>query len=1094
MLSTEYAIQMKGFTLFRDHADKRKYYYLPKGDVRIADDGRKLNYFAYVDSSMKGTVEEKGGFLTLEVELGPSEQELTDLKNEFANLLPYAKKQALAEKRAKGEPANESDWEDEDDFSSDKEFVLAPVQFKDGDVKLMVMGKDGSTENPLSQVKIVGTVKPSLFGKQTAVFSVRLQGKDADLMYQMLTVSKKDGNAPVLEFEDDMSDEEKAKKLEEENAKKYINSQIAVVYDLTYKGIEPAHYVKITVDFKYIEDYWNHHFELDADFNMDQKDSGKGKSGQGSSQLNNANADSAKSGGTGSGGTGTGGAGQSGGTGSGGQGQSGSNPTESKTGKGSTKSQSNISIAADVDVDVMFKDLINAGAIVIQQIDFLGDNSGSPLGADDPTAIKLVKQLLSAELFDPTPLPSEDFSVLKGKETTKPEEAKDGKQGAAKDDKQGAAKAPEGGQGSDKTDAPTNPAGKQAAASGETQAETAQAETAQTETAQAETTQAAKSQTSNLRTPDVSVVKQVAAATQEALASVLQASAKKTFPRFLTVAGEDKKITLDEWLKGGFEEDDYDKYAVVDNDGYTPYYKIKIKSDRRFPAFSTAAGEDGLIHLDEWIKAGCKREDWRTYARIGEDQYKKYQEEHETKCEATPQTEKTKTTTSDVGDVIAAVGAVAGATETIASSIGKAAGQVKETVQEVKDAVQPVASAITAVSNPAAAAVSAIEWKLDARMAYSYKKRHLSESLTRTYIFNRQIAMNQVIHPSGMLSVHGTSFDVNKQVTVGRLGEGPFRHHEIVISSALDFDTYHIDEILVDINHVDSTGTVVRLSKDKPKDTVEFYSEHYRVDSEEGGGTAASFAQDDTEGKEAYKKGEMLSYKVTVIFKSLSVKGFDGADREKVLFENVQRYTSGKTIVIGPKDIECIHPIDIQTGSLDLGKKYSSAIVSLIDAESGSENLSVYNQTLTPSTSKIVLMNPDKSYKAQIQYNIDESYAQVPVTKRKFTVTTKVLKASELVINDPDAGMVRVSTTGGAATFETVRSIVIKFSQGGKEQSFMLSKAEPVYYYVTDYNPDAPEKIIVESVKVNYLDGHSEFITPDIKEFTTEYNAYKLDV
>ena len=1041
MLSTEFAIEMLGFTLFRDHADKRKYYYLPKGDVRIAEKGKKLNYFAYVDSSMKGTLEEKGGFLTMEVNLGPNKDELNKLKSEFTKLLPYAKKQALAEKRAKGEPVNESEWADEDSISSDTEFVLAPVQFKDGNVKLMVLGEDGSSENPLSQVKIVGSVKPSLFGEQTAVFSVRLQGKEADLMYQMLTVSK--------------------------DNEKYINSHIAVVYDLTYKGIEPAHYVKITVDFKYIEDYWNHHFELDANFDMDQKGSGKSKSSSDANQSDSTNA--AKAGGDG-------------------KDNPNANPnpdTPPSAGNnaksGSEKTSSNISIVADVDVDVMFKDLINAGAIVIQQIDFLGDNSGNPLSADDPTAINLVKQLLSAELFDPTPLPSEDFSATKEKEKTNPEAAKGDKQDAPKDGQQ-AAKTPEGEQSPDKTaapTAPTTPAGSQ--------------ETEATEATQTEAPQVPKKQTSDLRvTPDVSIVKQSVAATQQTTAAAPQQAAKKTFPPFLMVAGEDKKITLDEWLKGGFDEEDYDKYAVVDNDTYTPYYKAQLKKDRRFPTFSTAAGEDGLSHLDEWLKAGLKREDWRTYARIREDEYKKYTSEHEAKCETTPPTGSGKSTLSDVAETVAAVVTT---TQTIADAVGKIATTIKETTEGVKEAAGPVASAITAASNPVAAAVSAIEWKLNARMAYSYKKRHLSESLKRTYIFDKQMAMNHVIYPSGMLSVDGedSEFDASKQVTIGRLGEGPFRHHEIVISSALDFDTYHIDEILVDINHIDSTGTVVRLSKDKPKDTIEFYSEHYRVDSPENEGTEAPAAEDN-KAAEAYKTGEMLSYKVTVIFKSLSVKGFDRNEGEKVLFENQLRYTSGKTIVIGPKDIECIHPIDIQTGSLDLGGKYSSAIVSLIDATPGSESLSVYNQTLTPSTSKIILMNPEKAYKAQIQYNIDASYDQVPVTRRKFTVTTQVLKASELVINDPDAGMIRVSTTGGAATFDTIRSIAITFQQGDKEQSFLLSKAEPVYYYVTDYNPDAPEKIIVKSVKVNYLDGHSETITPDITEFTTEYNAYKLDV
>ena len=346
MLSTEFAIQMNGFTLFRDHADKRKYYYLPKGDVRIADEGRKLNYFAYVDSSMASTLKEKGGFLTLEVELGPTDEELKELKGQFEALLPYAKKQALAEKRAKGENPNEEDWEEEDELS-DNEFQLVPVEFKDGKVRLLVLGEDGSVTNPESQISVVGSTKPSLYGKQTAVFSVRLTGDDADLMYQMLTAEKKIGE-----------ENSNSTSNSEGNDSQYINSHIAVVYDLTFKGIEPAHYVKIFIDFEAVEDFWDHHGELHGNFDY--------SNGETKSYKSSSNSDKYK-----------------------------------------------ISVFADVDLDFMYRTLINEGKIIVQHIDFTGKNEGSPLGADDPSAIELVKKLMSAELFEPATLPKEDYSALK---------------------------------------------------------------------------------------------------------------------------------------------------------------------------------------------------------------------------------------------------------------------------------------------------------------------------------------------------------------------------------------------------------------------------------------------------------------------------------------------------------------------------------------------------------------------------------------------------------------------------------------------------------------------------------------------------------
>ena len=1123
MLSTEYSVQINGITLFRDHADKRKYYYLPKGDIHIADNGKKLNYFAYVDSSMSDTLEQQGGFLTFEVELGPSDEELEELKTHFPELLKYAKNQAIAEKRAKGEPFAESDWDKEMDAEennlSASDFVLAPVPFKEGNVSLCVLGEDGS-----SRIKIVGSQKPSLFGKQTAVFSVRLEGKDADLMYQMLNVSKKDNDGVAPTEKDD----------------KYINSHIAVVYDLTFKGIEPAHYVKITVDFKAVENYWNHHFSLDGDFTY------------GSSKAKKDGSDSSKN---------------------------------------------NISVAADVEVDVMFRELINEGSIVVQQIDFTGNDVGSPLSGD-PTAINLVKSLMSSEIFKVSAPPPETNSAIKDVAN------------AASSVASGIASATGNGKPAESGNATGNgkPAESGNATGNGKPAESGNGNASAEATAKAP----ASSTNENLQSS-----KKTSEKSGDASTNNKAGGPKDGFPEFLTVAGEDHLITKDEWLKGGFKEDDFKKYAVkyVAFDSFLRYYKTKIvsqdKKDReqQFEKKFKEVAHDSLINQKEWVDQKYTLDDFKKYAKsyMTKSDFQKFYNNNSSvfekgsipKClwdailEIAPGTcsEETASQSGDQNRTVDEIfAAIAGSdnlitldewvkkdlkknyfTENAVLYVTKSGfreyynakiaplSDEEQTEKAAKELFDKIAGEDNVISESewekadklisdcfaefskdfidkeqyekfkkengsddkedddgddkkddndkkddedkkdddgkkddkdgVPSTVSAMDWKFDVKLGYTYKKRELKETVKRTYIFNKQTAVDHIIHPSGMLTVDGTDFDVDKQVTVGRLGEGPFRNHEIYFGSALDFDTYHLEKILIDVDHIDSTGTVIELTKDKTSDTIHFISERFKV--------AADNEDEQTEEakQNAYKAGDKLSYRVSFIFKPLTIKGYDNEDR--VLIKTAEKYTSSKAIMIGPEDIDGVYALDIQTGSLTLGENIKSATFSLIQAEEGEDEHSIYNQKLESDTDKIILLNPDKKYKARVQYNLESTFDNIAVTKKDFTYTTDELKAKELVIQDPTAGMVKITTADGEDSFEEISSIEVTLkTEDGREKDIILRKKKPEYYFVTDYTAGDPKVVTVESVVVNYNDDSSEElkISERRKKFYTDATEYVLNI
>ncbi|MGC1633502.1 MAG: hypothetical protein WA749_15435, partial [Gelidibacter sp.] len=211
MLALEHKKIINGITVYRDSHNTQQYYYLPSEKAKIADNGKKIHFVAYVDGEViEGTdpdfskdIDRTGGFLSLEVELGPDAGEI----------------EAILQKLKGTEGDN---------------VRLSQANFIDGSVKLVMFGSDGSNPSDPLKITIAGSTKPSLYGVQTAVFSIRVGGMPAQILWDIM--------------------------------KKGKQTQAVVNYELQYKGLAPAYNLEIVVDFKATEEYWHHH--LDADFSL----------------------------------------------------------------------------------------------------------------------------------------------------------------------------------------------------------------------------------------------------------------------------------------------------------------------------------------------------------------------------------------------------------------------------------------------------------------------------------------------------------------------------------------------------------------------------------------------------------------------------------------------------------------------------------------------------------------------------------------------------------------------------------------------------------------------------------------------------------
>ena len=200
-----------GFKVFRDHSDPNVLYYLPKPTIRVARNGDGLHFVAYTedvatDPDFTLSEERSGGFLTLEVELVHPTSPIVP-PDGIIGLL----------------------------FGTPK---VAPVPFIGGSCELMMLGSKGSAGGTSDgfQVTIVGSTAPVLDRPNNAVFSVRVGGKAAEILWNTLG-----GRGATTR-----------------------DAQAAVVYSMDYLALRPAYHLKIEIDFKYSFEYWRHRVGVNA--------------------------------------------------------------------------------------------------------------------------------------------------------------------------------------------------------------------------------------------------------------------------------------------------------------------------------------------------------------------------------------------------------------------------------------------------------------------------------------------------------------------------------------------------------------------------------------------------------------------------------------------------------------------------------------------------------------------------------------------------------------------------------------------------------------------------------------------------------------
>ncbi len=231
MLNLDSALQLHGLTVFRDFNDQKRFWYMPTSPHLTREAGQPmfqlLIYREDIAERPEFTAGDRdgGGFLTMTVDLGVSESALTAVRGEL-------------ESRAGGD------------------VDLVAVPFERGSVRVTALGESAGAAPGLGGEaeegagagfveEILGSATPSLYQDNRAAFSFELSKRGALLMKASLEA----GGA----------------------------SQIAVVYNLDYKGLMPARECRIVIDFKQSYQYlrtrakvntlW---FKADIDAEMEQ--------------------------------------------------------------------------------------------------------------------------------------------------------------------------------------------------------------------------------------------------------------------------------------------------------------------------------------------------------------------------------------------------------------------------------------------------------------------------------------------------------------------------------------------------------------------------------------------------------------------------------------------------------------------------------------------------------------------------------------------------------------------------------------------------------------------------------------------------------
>lgn len=336
---------------------------------------------------------------------------------------------------------------------------------------------------------------------------------------------------------------------------------------------------------------------------------------------------------------------------------------------------------------------------------------------------------------------------------------------------------------------------------------------------------------------------------------------------------------------------------------------------------------------------------------------------------------------------------------------------------------------------------SAITWNLNAKLAYAFKKQKVEDKKERTYTFDKRFAVNQIIHPCGMVMLDG--IDYNKQVHLLKLGSEEFRQHEVMFqANGINFDKYHVKSIEVDVSHPDTSGIQFSLTKENPYFTFNFYSENYGVKS---------------------AVGEKLNYTVHFVFDNSHLIGFNKTD---AIFTIPNKETSEKSVSISHADfLKIVKPLQIQIAALDLNM-FNSVIFSLYNkTATGEQSQRIYNEKIKEAIDHVILLNPNENYDAQVLYSFKD---QIPVSSRSLTVTTKNVEAGEFLVNDPLYGFIKISTIDEEDSFDLIRSIDLKFKYKNNPPISLgrLTKKHPYRYLVVNNNSDPDSYVQVEDINV----------------------------
>ncbi|MVN86460.1 hypothetical protein GO986_06745 [Deinococcus sp. HMF7620] len=171
MLSIPVLAEIEGVTVFRDDENPANFYYLPSKPVIApgANGKPQFTFMRYQFAIERPGAEPGGGYLVFTTVMRESPQTLAKIR------------QALQSRLRSEMPTT----------TVLPEVTLAPVDFTEGEVRLIIMQND-------KFIKAVNLGKPSLFGDNIASLAVELTADGATLFYEAL---RKQGSVAAIEYD-----------------------------------------------------------------------------------------------------------------------------------------------------------------------------------------------------------------------------------------------------------------------------------------------------------------------------------------------------------------------------------------------------------------------------------------------------------------------------------------------------------------------------------------------------------------------------------------------------------------------------------------------------------------------------------------------------------------------------------------------------------------------------------------------------------------------------------------------------------------------------------------------------------------------------